>query len=283
MTPEIFTGFDCGKDYQYPTRKPRIYPRNITMATGESVDLQLLKTHPYCDPACYKWQIVRGGGYLIGDFGIENIYYAPSENDKCEASPCIEVSTGGKVLDRISIGVTGFVKPVPAIVQALEWKQPEVDLQKLYPHLVGLPYCDKDPRVHYWTLWIDEYGCDGSRTARHHIGLVSQLVEAWCGIKIYTDRFVQLRLIGETVHHFGYPIWFGLEEVKKRVLRYWKEDYLFTLASRLYWGFGIEAPRWPKDKTFVLNPNGILDVRMDKVIAMDCCPNLLAVLQHQET
>lgn len=283
MTPQIFTGFDCRKDYKYPTRKPRIYPRNITLNTGENINLYLRTTHPQCDPACYTWKILAGGGYLVGDFGIENIYYAPSDNDLCEANPNIEVSAGRTVLDTISIGVTGLSKPVPAALKALDWIQPEVEIEHFFPHLVGLPYCIKDPRLHYWTLRIDEYGCDGSRINRHQIGLFTSLLEArWC-IAIRRDYYIQLRLIGEQLQHHGYPQYGTLDDVKQRILRYWKEDYLFWLPQLLHGKHGIEGARWPKGKGFPLYPGTTLDVRMDKVIEMDCCPHLIAELQHPET
>lgn len=282
MTENPIVVIDCRQDYKYPKRKPRIYPRNITMNLNQEVNLYLQTTPPLCDPACYTWEIVRGGGYLIGNFGIENIYYAPSKNEECVASPHIAVTCMGKLLDKISIGVTGFPKPVPATLQALKWEQPEFELAKFYPHLVGMKYCDKDPRVHYWTIRIDEYGCDGSRTNRYHIGLVAQLTEALCGIKIYTDRFNQLRIYKERILMVGYPIPKSIDEAKKMTLFYWLQDYLFNLPTILNIQFGITGARWPKPRPANLTSGKTLDVRMDKVIKMDCCPHLIAELQHQE-
>lgn len=283
MTLKIFTGFDCRKDYKYPKRKLRIYPRNITMNIGESVDLNLLTTHPLCDPACYAWKILHGGGHLIGDFGIENIYYAPSDNDLCEANPTIAVFTTGYPIDKISIGVTGLSKPVPAVLEAKKWEQPEFELAKFYRHLVGMKYCDKDPRVHYWTIRIDEYGCDGSRTNQFKVGIVNELVEAGCGIRINKNRFVLLSSVNETWHRFWWVHTGTFEDAQTEVLRAWLQDYVFRVPTILHRKFGIEGARWRYGKPRGLGPSDTIDVRMDKVIDLECCPHLIAALQYQET
>jgi len=155
---------------------------------------------------------------------------------------------------------------------ARQWQQPEFELAQFYPHLVGMKYCDKVPRVHYWTLRIDEYDCNGSRINRHQIALVSQLIEALCGIKIYTDRFRSYIFYDETLATLTYPYDASLEATKEYLLNYWVGTALWGLSSKLAHKFAIYNARWPKGKTFLLAPGGILDIRMDKVIEMECCP-----------
>jgi len=253
------------------------------MNLGEHRELSLRTVHPDCDEACYTWRVAAGGGRCSPDCGPSTWYWAPETTEECSASPFIQAFCRGKLIDFIYIGVTGLPKPVPAALEARSWLQPEFELAEFYPHLVGMKYCDKDPRVHYWTLRIDEYGCDGSRIHRYKIGLVSQLIEAVCGIKIYTDRFNLYQLVGKKMQRYRLPYWGSLEATKKQVLRYWVEDYIFGHGSRLLREFGIEMGRWPKGKTFIFNPGGTLDVRMDKVIDLECCPHLIAELQHQQT
>ena len=276
MTEKPIVIIDCRQDYKYPKRKPRIYPRSITMNLNEEVNLYLRTTPPLCDPACYTWEILRGGGYLIGNFGVENIYYAPTDNELCEANPHIAVSCMGKLLDKISIGITGLPKPVPALLKILKWEQPEFELATLYPHLVGMSYCDKDPRVHYWTIRIDEYGCDGSRIQRWKIGVVSLLVEALCGIKIYTDRFRKLRIYDETVLVYGYDVWASLDRAKTVRLNDWGYEYRYAFQKILRTRFNIIMKEWPKELLAPFNPGQTVDARVKEVIEMDCCPYLLA-------
>lgn len=274
MTQKIYTGFDCCRDYKNPKRKLKIYPRGFTMNVGEHRELSLQTVHPDCDEACFTWIVAAGGGRCSPNCGISTWYWAPETTEDCDASPFVDAFCRGKLIDSVYIGVTGLPKPVPAVLKALEWEQHEFELAEFYSYLVGMKYCDKDPRVHYWSIKIDEYGCDGSRITRHHIGLASQLIQAGCGIKIYTDRFVRLRIRKPRSLRHGYPIWKTLQPAKEELLRYWLYQYLFGLGTRLHRGFGIEGARWRNKKPSVLYPGDTLDVRMDKVIDLECCPHL---------
>jgi len=272
VTEEIYVGFDCCNDYKYPKRTPRIYPDNITLPLDGVVNLYLRTVHPDCYDSCFTWKILKGGGYLEPEVGIQTHYHAPRWQEDCLESPLIEVRCPRKSLDKIRIGVTGTQKPIPAVLVARQWEQPEFELAEFYPHLVGMKYCDKAPRVHYWTLRIDEYDCNGTRLQRHQIGLVSQLIEALCGIKIYTDRFIPFPILPEGAPGFSGPISKPLDEAKETALRLWTETNLWGLSSKLWLKFGIANARWPKGKTFLLSPGTFLDIRMDKVIEMECCP-----------
>ena len=272
MTEEIYVGFDCCNDYRYPKRTPRIYPDNITLPLDGVVRLDLRVVHPECYDSCFTWNILKGGGYLEPELGVYTNYHAPHWQEDCLESPLIEVRCPRKSLDKIRIGVTGTQRPIPAVFVARQWQQPEFELAQFYPHLVGMKYCDKVPRVHYWTLRIDEYDCNGSRINRHQIALVSQLIEALCGIKIYTDRFRSYIFYDETLATLTYPYDASLEATKEYLLNYWVGTALWGLSSKLAHKFAIYNARWPKGKTFLLAPGGILDIRMDKVIEMECCP-----------
>jgi len=272
MTEKIYVGFDCCKDYKTPTRTPRIYPRNITLPLDGTVELHLRTVHPDCYDSCYTWKILKGGGYLEPEVGIKVYYHAPHWQEDCLESPLIEARCPRQSLDKIRIGVTGTQKPIPAVLVAGQWEQPEFALAEIYPHLVGMKYCDKDPKVQYWTLRIDEYDCNGKRLHRHQIGVLSQLIEAFCGIKIYTERFRQLRLHAGNLIIYGYAIWRPLETAKSDTIRLFVQDRVATITGMMWKKFRIANAGWPKGKSFLLTPGGILDVRMDKVIEMECCP-----------
>lgn len=272
MTEEIYVGFDCCNDYKYPHRTPRIYPDNITLPLDGVVTLYLRTVHPDCYDSCYTWHILAGGGYLEPEVGIQTHYHAPRWQEDCTESPTIQVRCPRKSLDVIYIGVTGTQRPIPAVLVARQWEQPEFELERFYPDLLGMKYCAKDPRVHFWTLRIDEYDCNGKRLHRHQIGVLSQLVEAVCGIKIYTERFRQLRLHAGDLIIWGHAIWRPLETVKSDVIRLFVQDRVATITGMMWKKFRIPNTSWPKGKTFLLTPGGALDVRMDKVIEMECCP-----------
>ena len=279
MTEEIYVGFDCCNDYRYPKRTPRIYPDNITLPLDGVVRLDLRVVHPECYDSCFTWNILKGGGYLEPELGVYTNYHAPHWQEDCLESPLIEVRCPRKSLDKIRIGVTGTQRPIPAVFVARQWEQPEFELAHHYPHLVGMKYCDKVPKVHFWTIRIDEYDCNGTRLHRHQVRLVNQLVEAWCGIKIQANVFRSSLLINKTKAFLTYPYHGSLEATKKYLLNYWLFTGVLPSAGKLDYNFQIYGAKWPKGKTFLLAPGTILDIRMDKVIEMECCP--LQLIQEE--
>lgn len=276
MTAEIYKGHDCCRDALKPTKKPTIYPKNITLDTGESIKLYLRAIHPGCYESCYTWKILYGAGWLNTDTGIEVWYHAPEDNPLCLSNPVIEASCTRGPLDTIFLAINGFPKPVPAVLKIATWKQHEFELVKFYPHLVGMKYCDKVPRVHFWTLRIDEYGCDSSHTNRYQLALVGQLVEAVCGIKIVEDSFFMVRPFEEEWLRYGPRIALPLLKAQGWALTNWRNEYRGNLWDRNYYKFGIEAQYHPKELLGPFVPGVNIDVRPAEIFEMDCCPYLLA-------
>lgn len=276
MTEKYFIGHDCCRDALKPTKKPTIYPKKIALEVGQSIKLYLRAIHPGCYQSCYSWKILYGGGWLNTETGIEVWYHAPSDNTLCLSNPVIEASCTRGPLDRIYIAVNGLPKPIPAVLVIGNWKKHKFELDKIYPHLVGMKYCDKEPRVEYWGITVREYGCDGSFIARYHQGLVSQLIQARCGIKIYTDRFAPAPPPGVDWIIGFYPYWGTLEAAKQYALRKLIDNYNWTFRERLWRQFKIKHGPLPKELLSPMIPGVKVDVRVYEVYEMDCCPYLLA-------
>lgn len=82
------------------------------MKTGES---QALRAHdsifgfsiPCCQQNEITWEIVKGGGYLSDNEGLETIYFAPATNPYCALNPTIELRDCCQRTAQIEIAVNG--------------------------------------------------------------------------------------------------------------------------------------------------------------------------------
>lgn len=124
MPEEIFQGHDCSKEAKVSTRTDKktgevtefyralkLERTHIVAEFAETVMLKLMHVHTLCDDSCYHWRQVRGGGYLIEEWGPEVGFSVPHINKKCENSAVIKVYLGKKRLDTAYITTTAYATP----------------------------------------------------------------------------------------------------------------------------------------------------------------------------
>lgn len=124
MPEEIFQGHDCSKEAKVTTRTDKktgevteyhralkLEKKLIVADFRETVMLKLMHVHALCDDSCYHWRQVRGGGYLIEEYGPEVGFVVPHINKKCENSAVIKVYLGKKRLDTAYITTTAYATP----------------------------------------------------------------------------------------------------------------------------------------------------------------------------
>lgn len=152
MAEEIFQGHDCSKEAKVTTRTDKKtgevteYYRALKLERTlivadfrETVMLKLMHVHALCDDSCYYWRQVRGGGYLIEEYGPEVGFVLPVINEKCENSAVIKVYLGKKRLDTAYITTTAYATP-PHVLRWFEknrtWPTPPHDYWKYRAYLV---------------------------------------------------------------------------------------------------------------------------------------------------
>lgn len=106
----IYTGVDCCRDALYPYKSIHITPSKTTIKPGENVYLVGKNITRECDPACYHWRIIRGGGSLSEDFGHATKFYAPSDFDECNGSAQVALFCSGAIVDICYIGVNAYTQ-----------------------------------------------------------------------------------------------------------------------------------------------------------------------------
>lgn len=147
--PKIYTGWDCTKDYRFPTRKVHIEPRTKSLAPDELIYLKAVITHDDCDESCYTWRHVSGGGRLMFDTGKTTIYVAPEDNPHCKNSAVIELSCAGKKIASSYLTVNTYLGPLSAYEyyprsHKFSWTEPDYPWPP--PHLKPPPPWDPPPK-----------------------------------------------------------------------------------------------------------------------------------------
>lgn len=95
---ELFKGWDCCHDYKRPKQYIRIDPPHGTLQPEQRITLSAINLHPDCDDSCFRWRLASGGGTLPITEGKSVFYYAPMEQEECQASARIDLICGGRHL-----------------------------------------------------------------------------------------------------------------------------------------------------------------------------------------
>lgn len=130
---EIDQGVDCTRRLRKPRNKLRLERRWIYAEPDETYLLRLLEVPLECEPSCYTWQHIRGGGTLAEEVGVAVWFRAPIDNEDCKNSAVINVRCAGKLIDTAYITTTLYATP-PEVLKWYQdnrtWPTPALDYWK---------------------------------------------------------------------------------------------------------------------------------------------------------
>lgn len=155
---------DCSGVIQYTT---------LEMDINEQQNLQV--TNPTYDTRRYSWEILRGGGTLIGS-GTSAVYTAPSSNEDCEQNPTIALRCDGKIIDQIYITVSDLNDDTEAyqIIEAVPFEDgpggecwtSSANWSTVWASCFNgsiTNLCSVDPPFEEFIRKVTSYGCNGSK------------------------------------------------------------------------------------------------------------------------
>ncbi|MBA7660961.1 hypothetical protein ES703_68968 [subsurface metagenome] len=272
IAESIYTGVDCCRDALYPYKPIHITPSTAAIKPGESIYLIGKNITRECDPACYHWRIIRGGGSLRDEFGHATVFYAPFSVEECEGSAEVALFCSGWVVDTCRIGVNEYTGKEIAFFKIGNWKDGYLwdhTNKRTTTTLVGPRYKDLNPKRS--TISISLHLCDGQTRTIYHDGLMQGslatnehyiLQQRWFGAGIIEDHFWSM--FGELANSFG--------AAKTRLLRNFQ-----SLLLRI--GFPTKKP-WSDEwkafhayyRTCTFTPGTVLDIRTPPMREAKCCP-----------
>lgn len=278
MTPDIYQGFDCCRDYHYPARTPRIFPKNITMNVDEAINLYLRVVHPDCYDSCYTWKVLAGGGFVEPEQGIQTTYSAPSKNDDCVSSPTIQVSCPRGSLDTIDIAVNGLIKPLPAYLKLRQWWWGTPDIRELQIRISKDPYFHPDMKPLMAEMFIDLYACDRSRLLRTWVGLIQKVAFVNRTAKLFEDVWLPLAATGQPIFHYAVYVTGDIIQAAQKALRVIIPNYLFGKRAAIPTAFLKVRPLFVAPLPTNYIPPQTVDIRMTWQRMEGCCiHDLIAV------
>lgn len=269
---DIYTGVDCCKDPWYPKQPVRITPRSAVIKPGESVTIQGIRITRECDPACFHWRILSGGGSLSEEFGFSTEFFAPWFPEECSGSGIVGFHCGGKLIDVCRIGVNEVYTDELSYWKTGSWQDGAVwtvDEGKPSSYLPSPQYDGINPDLAF--IKITGRGCDGTPKITLYPGLCQaatearferrELVNRWQEAFFYKDELMLGRELGTS-----------FEAAKKLLLERTQWDNIRVLMpTKRPW-----SEPWQKlfdrSRLWKLRPGGIIDVRTPPMMGLRCCP-----------
>lgn len=268
----IYTGVDCCRDAKYPKQAIRVTPTSAVIKPGGNVQLLGYYITRECDPACFHWRIIKGGGTLSEEFGHATIFFAPFFVEECEGSAIVGLFCGGKLVDTCYIGVNEYTEDEFAYWKVGEWKD-----GYLYDHSQKTPtttvprvrYKDLDPKRSM--IKLSGRRCNGSPKSIIYDGVLQKslatnehyiLEQKWSGGGLY--KWENYSLWAYEAGSFGAAKGRLLDALLRLVVfRYWPQYYM----TKEQWAeYSASRRDWK------LAPGTVLDVRTPKQLADKCCP-----------
>lgn len=294
MADDIYTGVDCCEDSVQKGRTVHVYPSIIRAQPGQKITFQARNVTRECDPGCFYWRILAGGGRLAEEFGFAVPYYVAQTQDFCSANAQIGLFCQGDLIDVARVAVNQYTGDDIAYWQASKWRD------GFFPQenkcLTYIPpaetYGSHSPKRS--CLTVTAKTCDGRSIDRVLLGLRQQAAPGIDG----KPALIPNR-------------WIGISPDSLSIIAIGSRDYSFEAAkAELEDGFGVVhfrvtvptqytiPPRLPENPTleqqqaydaayklwkawvdFVrhlrdaqLRAGGVVDVRNPFLQKENCCP-----------
>ncbi|MBA7605386.1 hypothetical protein ES703_12517 [subsurface metagenome] len=269
----IYTGVDCCRDAKHPKQAIRVSPSKAVIKPGGNVQLLGYYITRECDPACFHWRIIKGGGTLSETFGHATIFFAPFFVEACEGSAIVGLFCGGKLMDACSIGVNQYTRPYTAFITAGKFRDGAsgvgtacVATPAHYPWVPN--YTPK-----YSCIRVARRNCDGSARNFDALTVMAMMKKDQQNVwKPETDRFYS-------------PTGILTKEAQGTIVRAsFAECKQGALNARMHMWLGLwitaqdPEPSWETALKqcragLLLQPGGVLDVRHPRLIDEGCCPS----------
>lgn len=268
----IYKGVDCCRDPKYKWDPIRITPRTAVIKPGENVTIRGLRITRECDPACFQWRIIEGGGTLSENFGHATIFYAPFFVEECSGSAIVALFCTGWIMDVCRIGVNELGTDELSYWMAGSWQGGAVwDVTNRKPSsaLPSPAYDGINPERAF--IKVTGRRCNGTPETTLYPGLCQASVEAtWEKRKLINKWQEAFYFKGELM--LARELGTSFEAAKKLLLERTQWDNIRVLMpTKRPWSEPWQN-LFDRSRLWKLTPGAIIDVRTPPMMEAVCCP-----------